>query len=149
MELSRNGCWKSYLQYRKLLRKCTHHTLRIGFIENCLKSSIIPRFLKFRIPNNGCFDEKSVHDFQLRLLRKELFVANGDRQKMIDKLHHARDELKHKAPSKSIPSIILHSNIDIRNLRKSQKSKLDNKLFRLSDEQERPLFERGKYCDLF
>jgi len=77
-ELKRNGCWKDFLLYRKALRQNRNHSLRIDFLENCLKANIIPHFLKFRVPTNGCFDDKVVLDFQLQLLRKELFKAKGD-----------------------------------------------------------------------
>ena len=70
LECKRNDNWKDFLQYRKTVRKKENHCLRINFLENCLKANIVPRFLKFRIPANGCFDDKAVLDFQLRLLRR-------------------------------------------------------------------------------
>ncbi len=96
LELKRNGCWKDFLQYRKVLRKKESHSLRIEFLENCLKASIIPKFLKFRIPTNGCFDDKAVLDFQLRLLRKELYKAKGDWTTTVAKLEEKRDRIKQK-----------------------------------------------------
>ena len=76
MELKRVDCYKSYLRYKKaVVDTCS---LRIRFLEKCSKADIIPKFLKFRIPNNGCFDDKSVHDFQKRLLRKEIISAKHD-----------------------------------------------------------------------
>ena len=72
LELQRHGYWKDFLDYRTCIQKVVKHSLRITFLEECCKAEIIPRFLKFRIPNNGCFDDKSVHDFQKWLLKKEL-----------------------------------------------------------------------------
>ena len=137
LELSRNGCWKLFLQYRKVLRKFTHHSLRVGFIENCIRASIIPRFLKFRIPNNGCFDDRSIHEFQLRLLRKELHNAKKDLKETFDKVSGNREKWKQILPFKCIPSVILHSRIDIRTERKKQMLKLNDKLYRLSKERKK------------
>ena len=67
MELKRSGCYKSYLQYFRAICRLESCTLRLKFLETCLKSDIIPKFLKFCIPNNGCFDARSVNDFQRRL----------------------------------------------------------------------------------
>ena len=36
---------------------------------------MIPHFLKFRIPNNGCFDQQKVFEFQIRLLHQEIIKA--------------------------------------------------------------------------
>ena len=45
---------------------------RKRFLENCLRNDVLPSFLKFRVPENGCFERTLVHNFQLRLLRREL-----------------------------------------------------------------------------
>ena len=101
LELKRNGCWKIFLQYRKFLQKLDNHNLRIGFLNNCLKSKIIPRFLKFRVPKNGCFDDRAVHEFQVKLLRKEIYnagrVKNSTSEKLIEnrKVETAITELLH------------------------------------------------------
>ena len=75
LELKRSSCWKQYLHYEKTILKVESNSLRIKFLENCKRADLIPNFLKFRIPNNGCFDEKSIHDFQRQLLNKELLNA--------------------------------------------------------------------------
>lgn len=105
-----------------------------------MKANIVPRFLRFRVPNNGCFDDREVHEFQLRLLRKELYKAGNERKAATVKLSEVRNELKQKLPVKCIPSIILHSLYDLRILRQKQIKKLNDKLYRLSEEQERTLF---------
>ena len=86
LELRRVGCYKSYLQYMRCICKVEACILRLKFLENCLKSDIIPKFLKFRVPNNGCFDDESVHDFQRRLLRKEIVSAKNDHGQNLMKL---------------------------------------------------------------
>ena len=140
LELRRTGCWKSFLQYQKWLLKVENNNLRIGFLDNCLKSRIIPRFLKFRIPNNGCFDDRSVEDFQVNLLRKEIFKASEEGRTTSHKLDATREKLKQIVPRYCIPSIILHTRYDIRLLRNEQSKNLNKKLKTLSDEQDRPLF---------
>ena len=139
LELKRNDCWKIFLQYRKFLQKLESHNLRIGFLNNCLKSKIIPQFLKFRIPSNGCFDDRTVHDFQVKLLRKEIYNAGRDKNLTLEKLVENREKLKQQLPNYCIPSIILHNRLDIRLLRRSQAQKLNKKLLNLSIEQDKPL----------
>lgn len=64
IELERHGCcWKLFLDYRTMREKVLMHNLRLKYLESCRSAEIIPRFLTFRILNNGCFDNKSVHDF--------------------------------------------------------------------------------------
>ena len=77
-ELQWDYCWKQYLQYTKALYKIDNNNLRIKFLERCKRAEIIPKFLKFRVPNNGCFDEESIHTFQKTLLNKELQKAKND-----------------------------------------------------------------------
>ena len=60
------------MHYNKAICRVETHCLLINFLESCKRADIIPRFLKFRMPNNDCFDDRTVNDFQLQLLRKEL-----------------------------------------------------------------------------
>ena len=76
-ELQRQGCLKDYFQYQKCIEKFDNCVLRISFLEKCRDANIIPKFLKFRVPNNGCFSDSSVKDFQRRLLHKEIGKANS------------------------------------------------------------------------
>ena len=140
LELKRSSCWKEYLHYQKFINKVESNSLRIKFLENCKRADVIPRFLKFRIPNNGCFDEKSVHEFQRQLLRKELYKAKTDLETLNISLNEKREKLKLKAPRKCLPSIILYTRYARLNTRKEQKETHTRKLANLSEEQERPLF---------
>ena len=90
LELKRSDCLRAFLQYKKLVCKAETCNLRIIFLDNCLKAEIIPNFLRFRIPNNGCFDERSVRDFQRRLLRKEWISAKNDFTKCTEDLNVKR-----------------------------------------------------------
>ena len=89
-ELQRSCCWKQYLQYQKALCKVECNSLRIKFLENCKRADVIPKFLKFRIPNNGCFDDNSIHNFQKQLLNKELQRAKTDFQALNTTLEEKR-----------------------------------------------------------
>ena len=77
LELKRSDCVKQYLQYVNSLDKLDKCCLRIKFLEECRNFDIIPKFLNFRIPNNGCFDQKSIHMFQRNLLHKEIIKAKN------------------------------------------------------------------------
>ena len=104
LELQRTSCWKEFLKYRSILRKIANNSLRIDFLECCLKSCISPRFLMFRIPNNGCFDDCSVEEFQQRLLRKEIVKAKSDKSAEEAKLTEIRNHMKEKVSTISYSS---------------------------------------------
>ena len=140
MELHRNGWWKIYVRYRSSLQKLEMNSLRLKFLENCNKADIIPRFLKFRVPNNGCFHDRTVRDFQLKLLRKEIVTAKSDVKHSMEKVTNNRKEIQHNISYKCLPSIVLHTRMFLRRVRSNQTNKLNDKLHRLSEEQERPLF---------
>ena len=139
-ELQRIGCWKEFLNYRSALRKVESHRQRIIFLERCNRAEIIPRFLKFRIPNNGCFDQKLIHEFQKRLLIKELVHAKRDLASSKENLATPRKQLSVLAPYKMLPSIIVYTRLDRLEVKALHSKKLIKKLNRLSEEQKRPLF---------
>ena len=68
--LQREQNWKYFLKYEKLIEKIVKCEQRVVFLGNCKKADIIPKFLKFRIPNNGCFDNDAVHAFQKKITTK-------------------------------------------------------------------------------
>ena len=74
-----------------------------------MKADIIPRFLKFRIPNNGAFDPKSVFEFQKNLLRKELFRAKQDTETLINTIATKRKLIPTHVPERLLPSIAFHT----------------------------------------
>ena len=71
--LKRKLTWKIVLDYLKFFKKSVH---RLNFLRKCLKSDLIPDFLKFRVPENGFFSDHAVHNFELILLRTETSRAN-------------------------------------------------------------------------
>ena len=139
-ELHRNGCWKDFLQYQKTLLKTENNKLRIDFLVNCKCADLIPKFLKFRIPQNGCFDDKAVHDFQKRLLNKEIIRAKETHTFLLESLDAKRLSIRLKAPTKCILSIILYTRRAKRKHIEIHKTTHNNKLSALSEEQGRPLF---------
>ena len=111
LELKRHNCWKQYLKYEDHLIKKVNNKLRIEFLQNCKRADIIPRFLKFRIPTNGCFDEKSIGDFQRQLLHKELIRAKEDLNTLNAHLSIKRTAIIGVIPRPCLPSVILHTRI--------------------------------------
>ena len=140
LELTRNDCTNYFLQYRKSLEKREKNSLRVTFLSSCMKADIIPRFLKFRIPNNGVFDNNSVFEFQKGLLRKELYKAKQDIQTLNDKTSAKRLLVQTHVPEKLLPSVAVHTRLHCRDVRQIVKNGHDKKLLALSEEQERPLF---------
>ena len=63
IELRRNDCFKDYLDYNKFIDKTDKCVERVSFLKRCRDSDIIPKFLSFRVPSNGCFDDQTVHNF--------------------------------------------------------------------------------------
>ena len=150
-EMKRRDCWREYLQYQKVLDKVENNRLRIDFLEKCKRADIIPHFLRFRIPNNGCFNDKSIHDFQNTLLQKELIEAKSNLRDLSQNLETTRSVLRDKAPTKCLPSIILHTRMHKRTLQRTVQQTHDKKLLTLSEEQNRPLFNVKNtviLCDL-
>ena len=139
LELKRSGCFKQYLHYDRAITKLETNSLRVKFLENCRQSDLIPRFLKFRIPNNGCFDEKSVHVFQKTILKKELAKARDNQLLCVQRVNDKRSVLLNAVPRKLLPSVVVHTRKSRIDLRKQHHARHSKKLRNLAEEQERPL----------
>merc|ERR1711888_564566 len=140
-ELQRTGCWKQYLQYQKALCKVECNSLRIKFLENCKRADVIPKFLKFRVPNNGCFDDSSVLNFQKRLLNKELQRAKTGLRALGSALEERRQQLRAVVPERTLPSVVIYTRLSRLTTRRQLTEVHNKKLASLSEEQERPLFQ--------
>ena len=81
----------------------------IEFIKQCRQADIIPRFLKFRIPHNGCFDPMTVHNFQRNLLKNELNKAKKLRETHSNIIEEKRSTLKSNLPMKLVPSVVFYT----------------------------------------
>ena len=65
------GCSGAFMAYLRKRKKIDIARLREKFLKKCVQNDIIPRFLKFRVPENGCFVDSIVHAFQKKLLKTE------------------------------------------------------------------------------
>ena len=151
LQLQRSDCWKEFLQYEKHIKKLENNRLRLKYLESCKHADIIPRFLNFRIPNNGCFDKKSIHDFQCTLLRKEIISAKENHVKLSNRLDEKRKELQQKCPAKCLPSIVFQVGISRNEVTERTQEIHTKKLSQLSEDQNKPLFSvqnTVKMCDL-
>ena len=139
--LQRSNCWKEYRDYDRSLRKLVNFRCRIDFIEKCIQADIIPRFLKFRIPENGCFEPTAVHNFQRNLLKVELGKAKKLKENHINVIETKRTLLKDKILPKLIASVVFHTRQTVKQTRQDVQNTHAKKLESLSKEQQRPLFE--------
>ena len=149
VELQRRNVWKTFLKYEDHLIKIINNELRNAFLQKCKRADIIPKFLKFRIPTNGCFDDKTVHEFQRKLLHKEIIRAKMDLDNLKEHLNSKRELVKQEIPHKCLPSVILHSRISQNQHRVDGQNKHNKKLHNLSQEQGRPLFNVKNTVRLF
>ena len=74
---------KTFWKYRKSYLKLMSNIARVQFLKQCLDNRLIPRFLRFKVPSNGVFNDEAVHSFQLRLLRNELTCARKSKTYLI------------------------------------------------------------------
>ena len=139
IELKRNECYREYLQYMKSLDKLDKCVLRKKFLVECRNSDIIPKFLQFRIPNNGCFEDHAVHNFQRNLLHKEIAKASNQNAICESRLCEARERLKSLVPNKCVPSVVLYTRYNRSISRKSILLNHKHKIQNLSASQQKPL----------
>ena len=113
-------------------------------------TDIIPRFLKFRIPENGCFEPTVVHNFQRNLLKNELSKAKKTQVTHMNVIETKRSVLRDVVPVELIPSIILYTRKSVTSTRANVQKTHRCKIQALSWEQQRPLVdvhETGRICD--
>ena len=101
-----NRVLETILDYERSLMKPENCKCCIQFIENFLSADVIPKFLKFRIPNNGCFQPTTIHNFQRKLLKQELFKVKKTLAEHKLKVKERRDILKGFLPQKLLPSVL-------------------------------------------
>ena len=114
--------WRTYNEYVCILKKRIKCHLRIRFISKCIQADIIPRFLKFRVPENGCFVPQVVHNFQRNLLKAELAKAKKLMEDHDSEFLERRTALRNAVPSKLIPSIVFISHMAVAKVRNSVES---------------------------
>ena len=130
-----NECLKLYLEYERCLIKRERGKCRILFLESCLQADIIPKFLKFRIPSNGCFEPTVVHNFQRRLLKQELSKAKETVLQHDTSLDAKRSALQQSILETLIPSVVAYTRMAVHSTRKEVTTMQQKKLDNLSREQ--------------
>ena len=123
--------------------KWVHSILRLRFLSQCLKNDLIPRFLSFRVPQNGCFAPTIVHNFQRRLLKSEVHRAREAVQ------HHANEAAEALLPLKCVRdelavSICFYVRQWARSSATSGKQRHAKKVSNLSEQQGKPLRTVGQ-----
>ena len=139
-KLKSNNCFNHYIKYERHICKVENNVLRIKFLENCKKADLIPKFLKFRIPNNGCFDDETVHQFQKKLLHSEIINAKRSLDMLTEKSIEIRKNVIKFIPENCVSSVMLHSRLIKRTCSKKVRANHNEKLLSLSEQQEKPLF---------
>ena len=113
--------------------------LRIVFLEKCLINDVIPNFLRFRIPENSCFEPTIVQKFQRRLLKAELGKARRIFEHAINRLNDARCILKENCRVLLLPSVILFIRYHRRVTNGEISARHHKKLQELATKKEKPL----------
>ena len=78
-----------------------------------------------------CFDDRSVQEFQLKLLRSEIYKANGDKKHSVENLEVVRNELKQMIPVKCFPSLILYTKLILQKYTQDLSHKHNKKTVRI------------------
>ena len=138
-ELKNHNCWQHFIHYQRIREKVLNNFYRIRFLKQCLANDIIPRFLRFRIPNNGCFEQNTVHNFQRKLLRQEQQKAINTNKTLNISLNDTRSNLVRVLPQQLTPSVTIYNYLFSKQRSAEIIKRHQHKLNTLSQQQERPL----------
>ena len=138
-ELVHQNCWIEFIRYQRLQEKIHNNRHRIKFLKQCLDSELIPCFLRFRIPNNGCFEHTTVRNFQRKLLHREHYTAIKTSKSLSNNLNAARSNLRNIMPEKLTASCALYNYLFNKRIIAEIESRHKQKMIMLSKQQERPL----------
>ena len=100
---------------------------------------MIPHFLRFRIPANGCFETTIVHNFQRRLLRGQLLSAEYAVIQATRSLTVTRSDILKSCPRSLLPSIVLRCRTQQGTSTRTLREKHQSKLALLAERHEKPL----------
>ena len=78
-KLHRHGHKNLFHDYYRRYIQLHMNIQRRRFLAESIALKVIPKFLKFRVPNNGCFKVEAVRSFQKRLLKQELAKAQKEK----------------------------------------------------------------------
>lgn len=91
-------------------------------------------------PNNGCFHQTAIHNFQKRLLRYELKKTIGTLKQHLDDRNEKRNTLKDDVSQVLLPAIVYDCHPEALMERMVINDRHNNKLIQLSKQQHWPLF---------
>ena len=147
-ELARRDVLKQYRAYEKKYIQLQLSIQRIRFLESCVSLRLIPRFLKFRVPANGCFNESTVLSFQRKLLQQELKKAKDDQKRVEVELKRRRDAVKFDVPKKLHPSLWFHLKEVCKKRVQEAKARHQRKIENVSAMQDKPLLNTTGYLTI-
>ena len=131
-----NICLKQFLNYVKSSSKLLNFKYRLGFLKNCNNNDINPDFLRLRIPKN---EDRAVHSFQIKLLRKEISCAEQGRRLSEEKLGEDRGSRRKELKKELLTSIVYSIRKEMRDHSELISKRLNDKLAKLSERQDRSL----------
>ena len=129
------------MRYQRSLRNHIHNKYRVDFLHSCLRNDLTPRFLKFRIPSDGCFEPTIVHNFHRKLSKKEISTTSARVLEVKEELDNARKEFLQYTSEATLPSKKFHTRKYMRELVSEIKDRHRRKLESLFSEQEKPLHD--------
>ena len=142
--LEKRDALSFFVKYQRSVRKSSFCYDRIKFLSTSLKNDIIPKLLRFKVPANGCFESTVVHNFQKRLLRKEIQKAMQTKICLADALDISRRTFTSAVPRYYLPSAAFHVRYDMRVSYQEVSDRHRKKLDDLAGLQEKPLHNVGK-----
>ena len=107
-ELHRHGHKNLLHDYCRRYIQPNMNIQRRKFLAKCIALNVIPKFLKFRVPNNGCFKVEAVRSFQKRLLKQELAKAQKEKTAIEQKLTECRVKNKQHIKYDVLRSVWFH-----------------------------------------
>ena len=95
--------------------------------------------MRFRAPKNEIFSEQALHSFQLKLLKREINRAEKGRKVFKENLETDRSNFRENVRPELMPSVVGSIRREMRNHSEMFQNRLNGKLDKLSERQDRPL----------
>ena len=137
--LKRIDGYEIFHGYRKTRMKILRMTKRAKFLINCMQYSLIPNFLRFKIPENGVFNDEAVKQFQRRLLKLEISKTHKHLKDLENEIAKHRQLVQDRIPMVLWGPLVsvLHFDHITEGLKLDDTHK--NKLLQLSEHFDRPI----------
>ena len=104
-----------------------------------MSNDLIPKFLSFPLPENGIFDDKTVHNFRRKLLRSELSKAHEAKPNSTKKTDEIRRLLADTCGVLFLHSVVFYTRQFMRDVTRKTKHTHEKKIQLLSERQSKPL----------